>query len=397
MNFSEKDLSQAMDEYMRYVHVGIKHPSPQVRTNALTMLGIVASSTQSKGYIRALLMWDRLVTIATEDNTVEVTAQLIDVCCAVLANINTTDAKADNVVQLVTKLLTPDSSKQLQLAGVASLNRCLHMHPPLRELYMNIMLDDAEFRERVLSDDAAHAELWSPLDVAEAVEENVKLRMLENLEPGHVQMLVAAVEAPNAFQEADADRWRALFDGLREHIVVEFYDPLLCTSASRVLLSFLTNQITYDHTVQIIESVHGGMPPLFGIVKLILPDGEEPCKVGFLLIEFSVCFNFETPLFTDLISGFFSLKNSPAYQQANLEHFLRELAIQQDSDLPSLVLGLIRFFEARFKDKYNGSFLEAMKPEVERFVDQNAMDGGSSGSYSSNAAARGQGQEEVAF
>jgi hypothetical protein len=198
-------------------------------------------------------------------------------------------------------------------AGLAHLTHVLHSQPPLRRVWVRLLLDDDALRARVLAPDAYAAaaataaapsesgesaaaaaaapgeddpspelsesfcpalrSVWHPLMVCKSVADEVRVAGLENLTEGHLDLLAAATEdafgvqedertanaasvagpviGAGAFPDSESVGWNALFSSLRDHLVVELCDPSLCESVAAVIKRFLLDART-THTAQAI-------------------------------------------------------------------------------------------------------------------------------------------------
>jgi hypothetical protein len=223
-------------------------------------------------------------------------------------------------------------------AGLAHLTHVLGSQPPLRRIWLSVLLEDDELRARLLSAESGAADsdsadepavdlaesfcpalraVWHPLTVAQSLADHVRVAGLDNLALGHIELLAAAsddafgaaahqtadgrlVDARPSFPDVEALEWAALFVSLRDHLVVELCEAALSEPVIAILRRFLLDPRTAhaattiflppsDAAAAAAPSAAGAggaaAPPLYCIMRFMFPSAAEEAQVnlaGFL-------------------------------------------------------------------------------------------------------------------
>lgn len=228
------------------------------------------------------------------------------------------------------------------LAGLAHLAHVLGQQPPLRRVWLSVLLERDDVRARVLADEGAAEDdapaeedttplspsapatdsssssssaslltrfvpslrrIWHPLTVAQTLADMVRVSRLDNLTAGHIELLEACVQdafggagpasgspigAP--FPDEESSEWCRLFLALRDHLVVELCDAGLCERVISILRRFLFDARTSPTAQSIFlpndEPVAGAVegspapPPLYCIMRFMYPDAAEESQLN---------------------------------------------------------------------------------------------------------------------
>lgn len=159
--------------------------------------------------------------------------------------------------------------------------------------------------------------------VALAVADHVRSNKLDNLGKGHVKFLAASMAGLGGLDPQEVDEWLDVYHSLRDHLLVELYDPAFCQDVLSVLHVFLTDPATSAVVQELFlaDEGSGEVAPLYGVLGLVFPEGDVSC-------------------------------------QKAITSFLGELTALDDTDYPVLVQQLLDRFANFEGEKFRGTLLE---------------------------------------
>ena len=156
--------------------------------------------------------------------------------------------------------------------------------------------------------------------LATGIVDHVKGNELGKLNTVHVTLIAAATTGRDL--RDGSEEWVAVYQALREHLIVELSDVSHCEAVLATLLAFLETPGVVPTPAELFVPGPGGqVAPLHGVLSLLFPAGEEVC-------------------------------------QGAVAGFLRRLKGLQDSEFPTLVTRLLSDFEAVSPDAFANSVLE---------------------------------------
>lgn len=293
----EKELNGDLSNvYVHYTLTCIQSPRPSIRACALSLLSTLAR--QDDGLSLALRIMGRLMEL-TEDAWWEVQVQLYIVCSVLMLRLDCRHSNIKEVQDLVRKLLSQSHSDRVMTIGFAALCQSICNHMELLEPFVARLLAEHNVRRTLISlgdcpdtiviDSSALGTYkvtpvqthWSAIRIVQAVAKSVQDAKLGNLEQGHLDLLFASIGSLEEFPAEEAHDWVEMFDTLKDYLLVELCDERVCEGISELLLFFLDSrnpQIRAAATSILKPESDDSVPPLFGILKLVFPDGASSCR-----------------------------------------------------------------------------------------------------------------------
>lgn len=255
----------------------------------LEILRHVASRGGEAGALRVAAEMDTLVAAAAPAAaSAEALGQLCGAAAAALAYLPEGGGQAAELEELLQSVLREGQRPDVLRFGMAACATAVGAHAGLRRWYVDRLLRSDDLRAWLVgeakeekSSPAADGLVpvqghWNAALVAEAVAGQVSAERPDNLGPGHVDLVAAALSSVDTLAPADAPVWRAVFRGLRDYLLVELCDEELCDAVVFVLRRFLYDPSTQDEAQGVLEAAEDRAPPLFGVLKLVYgPAGKE--------------------------------------------------------------------------------------------------------------------------
>jgi hypothetical protein len=322
--------TKLLDLYLYYIVAGLRHPSPVIRATAINMLDPIARATEVQGHKHVINLFDRLEELSLTDNW-QVKSAVLNTTASLLQVNSPKEQLSVRLYSLMERLAFQDSLLTQQTAVVA-MSRCLGSHPTIADLFIKLVteypvaVDLAMGYEptgfgyvRTVQD--AISSVMDRKAVAVALAENINREKPDNMEHTQIRLLEKCVEGLAAFALEDVAEWIEVYQVLRDHLVVELYDPSTCKNAINILQFFLQDSNTQPEAIELLTAKGGEVPPLYGILKLLYPEGDDLCK--------------------DTVS-----------------EFLGSLVSNRDSLFPSAVYKLLMNFSKQEPDRFGGSELE---------------------------------------
>ncbi|KAJ1482496.1 hypothetical protein T484DRAFT_1952072 [Baffinella frigidus] len=252
--FSEES-EDLLDLYIYYAMTGLGHQSASLRASALSMLVLVAEQSP----LLVMPMLEKLEAMR-DDGWWEVSAQLLRVCAALLAqeDLSPREAECETVRNLARDVLRASQSPLVRKIGVSCLAPCLKRHGgALMEDYVAALqaLNERDFsavmatdhHHQILGNSLSHMPIISPIHalppllVAETLARKIEESQLENLENEHVHVLLEVLAVPfDAQDEATCAGWLAVFKKLELHVYVALADQELADNIVAVLHRWIT-------------------------------------------------------------------------------------------------------------------------------------------------------------
>lgn len=293
----EKELKGDLSNvYIHYTLTCIQSPRPSIRACALSLLSTIAR--EDDGLALALRIMRRLMEL-TEDAWWEVQVQLYIVCSVLMLRLDCRHSNIKEVHYLVRKLLEQSHSDRVMTIGFAALCESICNHVELLDPFVERLLAEHNVRrslislkdcpEKIIIDSSALGTYkltpvqthWSAIRIVQAIAKSVQNAKLGNLEQGHLDLLFASIGSLEEFPADEVHEWVALFDILKDYLLVELCDDRVCEGISELLLFFLdsTKPLIRAAATSILKpDSDGSVPPLFGILKLVFPDGAPSCR-----------------------------------------------------------------------------------------------------------------------
>lgn len=304
------------------------------------MLGAVARAGEVQGHKHVINLFDRLEELSRADLSWQVKSAVLSTTAALLGVISAKEPLSARLYNLVIELTGAEAPSLLLQTAVVSLSQCVGSHPRIADFFMKLVLDQPDIvvkalglGDQSLSVSTMQESIVDLMDrkaVAVAIAESVKTTKPDNLAPAHIHLLAKSVEGLIEFPPEEVSEWVDVYQTLRDHLVVELCEPSTCASACAVLSCFLVDNQTQQVAAQLLstDKEGEGVPPLFGLLKLVYPDGDPACK--------------ET-----------------------VANFLDSLASRTQTNFPTLVYNLLMNFSKSEPSKFSGSELELV---VEKLV-----------------------------
>ena len=228
---------------------------------------------------------------------VEVQAQLLQACAALLVSLSAEDPAAPRLYAIANTIMTRYTSPNIQKIGLSSLAKALSGHPVLRKAYvqrllalphhfrMNLLGPSAEVEPvQILGATASQYEVdslparWPGYEVAKTVVDLVHEAALANLEREHVAVLHAVLaNLPPPPDDDAVQAWSELFLSMKDYFYVSLCDEELAEGAVGifdVLLAILPTSV-----------VLGTFPTLLSSLLMVFQSGPQLCRdvtAGFL-------------------------------------------------------------------------------------------------------------------
>eukprot|EP00455_Lapot_gusevi_P021727 TRINITY_DN22724_c0_g1_i3.p1 TRINITY_DN22724_c0_g1~~TRINITY_DN22724_c0_g1_i3.p1 ORF type:complete len:454 (+),score=36.56 TRINITY_DN22724_c0_g1_i3:90-1451(+) len=290
----EKEFDEVLiDLYVYYAGLGLKNSSPSLRAASLSIFSIVLPHDNELKFVFNVLesMMD-----AVNDDWWEVQVQLLECASSILKVVGEDHPHSNMVYGLFERLLNPNMPIAVQKIGLSAMSSCLASHPVLLRHFVDVLLTSDPVRTNLLGPPQPeeimlsssvrgmyHLEflpsVWYGLGIVQSIALQVREGSLENLGTPRVELLAAAICNIPEFPPDELDLWRVAFEELKEHILVELCDERSCHHVVSILKKFLLDpSLSQDALKIMMPTVEGKVPPLFGILRLIFPDGAEICQ-----------------------------------------------------------------------------------------------------------------------
>lgn len=327
-----------LDLYLYYAVAGLTHASPAIRAACISILSPIALNQEIQGHKQVISLFDRLEDLAASDPAWQVKSAILMTACSLLKVLPSKDQLCSRLYALVSSLAGANASSLILQTAVVGMSSCLGTHATITTKFMDLVLERPDVVQRALgyckdglSVSTVQDNISSIMDrkaVALTIANHVKDTKPDNLAPSHIRLLAKAVEGMSAFPEEDKTEWEDVYLTLRDHLIVELYEPSTCGAAVTVLSRYLDDPSTTIMSTELLETEGNQDPPMYGILRLIFPDGNEVCR-------------------------------------QNVASFLGSLAAKDGTDFPQMVYRLVKNFEKLEPDKYTGSELEAVVEKLE--------------------------------
>jgi hypothetical protein len=332
--------TKLLDLYLYYIVAGLGNSSPVIRATCLAMLAPIAKAADVQGHKHVISLFDRLKGFSKTDTSWQVQSALVETVAALLKVLTPSDPLSIPLYKLLAKLVGPGANSLVLQTGVVAMSQCVGTHSTVQEMYTNLVLERPDVVQRalgyindglsVITTQDSISSIMDRKAVAVSIADNVKATKPDNLSPAHIRLLAKSVENLTSFEEKDIADWSDVYQALRDHLVVELYEPSTCADAVAVLGMFLREPRTQMMAMELLATEGEADPPMYGILTLIYQDGDKTCKT-------------------------------------TVADFLESLAAQSDTEFPNLVYKLLMNFSKFNPDKFAGSELELV---VEKLVEE---------------------------
>lgn len=332
--------NKLLDLYLYYILAGLHNRSPTIRACCLSMLVPIAKA-QGQGHKQVITLYDRIEGLSKDDPSWQVKSAVVEVAAALLSVLPSNDQLCPRLYQLLGDLTAPGCSSLVLQTAIVAMTQCLTAHPTVKEIFMSLVRDqvrtEGDLVQRAcgsvkdgLSVVTTQQNISSIMDrkaVAVAIAEEVKQTKPDNLSPSHVRLLAKAVEGLEAFPANELMEWIEVYESLRDHLVVELYEPSTCGDAVAVLGAFLKDRQTMMMAMELLATEGEEDPPLYGILKLIYSEGHEVCKktVANFLADLSRIPNTEFPDLVYKLLKNFSKLDADKFANSELEFVLADI------------------------------------------------------------------------
>lgn len=336
--------NKLLDLYLYYILAGLHSRAPTIRAACVSMLVPIARA-EGQGHKQVIALYDRLESLSKEDPSWRIKSAVVGVACALLSVLPSNDQLCPRIYQLLGELTAPGTSSLVLQTAIVSMTQCLTTHSTVKEMFMSLVRDQVQTDGNVvqracgkgndgLSIATTQQNMVDIIDrraLAVAIAEEVKMTKPDNLSPSHVRLLAKAVEGLEGFKQDEVMDWIECYEALRDHLVVELYEPATCADAVAVLSAFLKDNQTMMMAMELLATEGDEDPPMYGILKLIYSEGDQVCKktVAQFLADLARMSNTEFPELVYKLLMNFSKLDSDKFANSELEFVLADIQNNQ--------------------------------------------------------------------
>jgi hypothetical protein len=278
------------------------------RTLGLRVFANLASDREHGGFDAALKALPSGALRAQPDDPVDQSRWQLVLATRLLQRVGPSNKHTSELVATMLQLLSPAASPRVLLSGLALLAPLLRDFPELRVPWVSLAAQSPDLRARLLgevkSEDDTPALLqdggghphagvgaldlelpvqrrWHALSVVEAVAEHLERTRAPNLSAGHLDLLAAATARLRVEGDAEAAQWIAVFERIKNYLLVEMCDERSCSLALQVLRAIFADPLLEPAAVSVLAAPEADRgkaraPPLFGVLKVAFGPGANP-------------------------------------------------------------------------------------------------------------------------
>jgi len=336
--------NKLLDLYLYYILAGLHSRSPTIRAACVSMLVPIAKA-EGQGHKQVIALYDRIEKLSKEDPSWRVKSAVLSVACALLSVLPSNDQLCPRIYQLLGDLTAPGTSSLVLQTAIVSMTQCLTTHPTVKEMFMSLVRDqvqtDGDVVQRAcgkildgLSVATTQQNMVDIIDrraIAVAIAEEVKTTRPDNLSPSHVRLLAKAVEGLEGFKADEVMDWIDCYEAVKDHLVVELYEPATCGDAVLVLSAFMKDPQTMMMAMELLATEGEEDPPMYGILKLIFSEGDQVCRktVAEFLADLARMSHTEFPELVYKLLMNFSKLDSEKFADSELEYVLADIQNSQ--------------------------------------------------------------------